>query len=114
MDWAVAYGSGVKHQANAASGVSLGLVEMLNTSLRQQKPPMTDFLIAAPDPLAFHTDNLARNASHYPTWARIAGPGRVARVQEDYGAGIWYVTMVTVNGLVRVVSCLSRPHPCCC
>lgn len=64
---------------------------------------MTDFLIATPDPLAFHTDNLARNAAHYPTWARIAGSGRIARVQEDYGAGIWYVTMVTVNGLVRTV-----------
>ena len=68
---------------------------------------MTDFLIYTSDPLAFHKENLEVNPDHYPFWARQAGAGVVARVQEDYGAGVWYVTMVNIQGLVHTSAMIS-------
>jgi translocator assembly and maintenance protein 41 len=61
---------------------------------------MTDFLISTPEPVEFHKDNLRLNPSHYPFWARMAGPKTIASVQDEYGAGVWYVTMVNMRGLV--------------
>ena len=61
---------------------------------------MTDFLISTSDPLTFHRHNMQDNPTHYPYWSRKAGAGIVSRVQEDYGAGVWYVTMVNIHGLV--------------
>ena len=71
---------------------------------------MTDFLISTSDPLAFHKENLQVNPDHYPFWARQAGAGVVTRVQEDYGAGVWYVTMVNIQGLVRTSPMNSFGH----
>lgn len=70
---------------------------------------MTDLLISVSDPLSFHRQNLLKNPSHYPLWARVAGANSVVRVQEEYGAGIWYVTMVQLGG---VVSAASVPATC--
>jgi len=61
---------------------------------------MTDFLVSTSDPLSFHRENMQSNPDHYPSWSRLAGAGVVTRVQEDYGAGVWYVTMVNIQGLV--------------
>ncbi|ORY30376.1 mitochondrial matrix Mmp37 [Naematelia encephala] len=84
VDWAVAYGSGVIHQANASP---------------DQPAPMTDFLLSTPSPSQFHTANLRQNPSHYPLYARFLGGRGVAWLQDSLGAGVWYVTMVHINGL---------------
>ncbi|WRT64727.1 uncharacterized protein IL334_001661 [Kwoniella shivajii] len=83
IDWAVAYGSGVMKQAKAKPG---------------DPPSLTDLLISTPSAIDFHTINLRQNPSHYPLHARLMGAGRIAHVQENWGAGVWYVTDVKLNG----------------
>lgn len=81
VDFGIAYGSGVLAQAGA--------------------PPATlvDFIVAAPDLEAFHAANLRENPDHYPLFARVLGAPAVAALNDRWGAGLWYVTMVRVAGL---------------
>jgi hypothetical protein len=69
---------------------------------------MTDFLVSTSDAVSFHAENLKTNPSHYPLWARIAGPRTVASVQETMGAEIWYVAMVNIKGLVSVIHLIGQ------
>jgi hypothetical protein len=62
---------------------------------------MTDFLLSTPSPAEFHTSNIRANPSHYPLYARLLGGSAVAWLQDRWGAGIWYVSMVRVHNLVR-------------
>jgi len=82
--WAVAYGSGVVSQKGYDEDPT--------------KKPLIDFLIATSHPSHFHSINLARNPSHYPLLARWLGSDVIARIQENWGAGVWYATMVQVEG----------------
>lgn len=82
IDFGIAYGSGVMEQAE-----------------RSGPAPLIDFIVSAPDLEAFHAENLRRNPSHYPMFARALGPRFVAWANESWGAGLWYVTMVRVHGL---------------
>jgi len=101
IDWAVAYGSGVVHQANASPGVRLTLQSRLVLTFTSQLPPLTDFLFSTPSPASFHTTNLGQNPSHYPLYARLLGGRALGWLQETWGAGVWYVTMVKIHGIVR-------------
>lgn len=60
---------------------------------------MIDFIFATSYPSHFHAVNLQHNPSHYPAFARWLGTDYITRVQ-DWGAGIWYATMVDVDGQV--------------
>ncbi|KAK4685809.1 hypothetical protein P7C73_g4334, partial [Tremellales sp. Uapishka_1] len=73
VDWAVAYGSGVIHQANASSS---------------SPPPLTDFLLSTTDSALFHKINLTQNPHHYPSYARLLGPDPIAWLQDYLGAGV--------------------------
>ncbi|WVQ98103.1 hypothetical protein IAU59_005225 [Kwoniella sp. CBS 9459] len=84
IDWAVAYGSGVMKQAQVKPG---------------DPTPMTDLLISTPSATEFHSTNLRQNPSHYPMYARLMGGAGIGWAQEKLGAGIWYVTMVEINGI---------------
>ncbi|OCF45840.1 hypothetical protein I317_00328 [Kwoniella heveanensis CBS 569] len=84
IDWAVAYGSGVMKQAQVKPG---------------DPTPMTDLLISTPLAADFHDVNLRQNPGHYPLYARLMGGAGIGWAQEKFGAGIWYVTMVEVNGI---------------
>lgn len=90
IDWAAAYGSGVLPQAS------------YKPPAPGEAGPLTDLLIATPDAEVFHNINLAQNPGHYPVYARWMGGKGIGWVQEKWGAGVWYVTMVDMNG---VVSC---------
>lgn len=61
---------------------------------------MIDFIFATSYPSHFHAVNLQHNPSHYPAFARWLGSDYITKVQ-DWGAGIWYATMVDVDGQVR-------------
>ena len=52
-------------------------------------PPMVDYLVAVPDPAAWHASNLASNPAHYTAWAarHLLGGGGVACLAEAVGAG---------------------------
>ncbi|XP_054992355.1 phosphatidate cytidylyltransferase, mitochondrial isoform X2 [Sorex araneus] len=82
LSLAFAYGSGVFRQAGPSSS---------------QKDAMLDFVFAVDDPLAWHSKNLQKNWSHY-SFLKVLGPKVIAAVQSDYGAGVYYNTLVKCDG----------------
>ncbi|KIR26446.1 mitochondrial matrix protein import protein [Cryptococcus deuterogattii 99/473] len=97
IDWAAAYGSGVLPQAS------------YKPPAPGEAGPLTDLLIATPDAEVFHKINLAQNPGHYPVYARWMGGKGVGWVQEKWGAGVWYVTMVDINGVNVKYGVISTP-----
>lgn len=62
---------------------------------------MTDFIVSTPNARAFHAANMRQHPDHYPLFARLLGPGAIAWMTDNMGAGLWYVTMVKFGDLVR-------------
>ncbi|WVR04672.1 hypothetical protein IAU60_001683 [Kwoniella sp. DSM 27419] len=94
VDWAVAYGSGVMKQAKTKPG---------------DPPSLTDLLLSTPSATVFHSVNLRQNPSHYPLYARLIGGAGIGWAQEKLGAGVWYVTMVEINGVAVKYGVISTP-----
>ncbi|XP_072454566.1 phosphatidate cytidylyltransferase, mitochondrial isoform X1 [Notamacropus eugenii] len=82
LSLAFAYGSGVYRQAGPNGG---------------RKNVMLDFVFTVDDPVTWHSKNLQQNRSHY-SFLRFCGPRIIAKVQNNYGAGIYYNTMITCAG----------------
>ncbi|XP_036595336.1 phosphatidate cytidylyltransferase, mitochondrial isoform X1 [Trichosurus vulpecula] len=82
LSLAFAYGSAVYRQAGPNSG---------------RKNVMLDFVFTVDDPVTWHSKNLQQNRSHY-SFLRFCGPKVIAKVQNNYGAGIYYNTMITCAG----------------
>lgn len=81
IEMAFAYGSGAFQQ---------------NNSLDQSKN-MLDFIFVVNKPKSWHRENLERHAHHYSFLKRL-GPHTVARIQERYGAGVYFNTLVPMEG----------------
>ena len=77
-----AYGSGVFQQDNT----------------RDLSQNMTDFIIGVEDSQSWHRENLRLHPSHYSGLARLGGPERVASWQEQYGAKLYFNTLVPWPG----------------
>ena len=75
---AFAYGSAVIPQAGSAP----------------QGGEMLDLILVVEDAKAWHTENLRRNRAHYSHPWPALGASAIAAVQEGYGAGLWYNTLV--------------------
>ncbi|XP_065349311.1 phosphatidate cytidylyltransferase, mitochondrial [Cloeon dipterum] len=73
-----AYGSGVVRQAG------------------QTGPKVLDVVVAAPNALLFHLENMRLNPHHYSS-VRHFGPGLAARVQESGAAGLYYNTLLPLG-----------------
>ncbi|KAL8212429.1 UNVERIFIED_CONTAM: Phosphatidate cytidylyltransferase, mitochondrial [Gekko kuhli] len=84
LSFAFAYGSGVFQQAGASAGES--------------ENNMLDFVFAVDDSVSWHKRNLSKNRSHY-SFLKYFGAKRINNVQ-NYGAGIYYNTLVPSNGRV--------------
>ncbi|KAM5147807.1 phosphatidate cytidylyltransferase, mitochondrial isoform 2-T2 [Mantella aurantiaca] len=82
---AFAYGSAVYRQAGASQN---------NT-----KNNMLDFVFAVDDPVTWHTMNLMQNRSHY-SFLKYLGPKQITYVQNKYGAGVYYNTLIPCDGKV--------------
>ncbi|KAG6611074.1 mmp37-like protein [Phytophthora cinnamomi] len=76
----MAYGSGVFQQKNHDASAS-----------------MVDLVFAVDDPLAWHAQNLERNPQHYSV-LKYLGAANVAAFQENFGAGVYYNTLVPLTG----------------
>ncbi|KAG7397522.1 Phosphatidate cytidylyltransferase, mitochondrial [Phytophthora boehmeriae] len=76
----MAYGSGVFQQKNHDASDS-----------------MVDLVFAVDDPQAWHEQNLARNPHHY-SFLKFLGAANVAAFQENFGAGVYYNTLVPLTG----------------
>jgi translocator assembly and maintenance protein 41 len=82
--WAVAYGSAVFHQKGYSDA--------------ERNRSMIDLIIGVNDPVQFHKENMKNNPHHYATMMRLAGPNIATKIQTDYGAGLYYNTMVDMDG----------------
>lgn len=60
---------------------------------------MLDFVFAVDDPITWHTMNLMQNRSHY-SFLKYLGPKQITNVQNKYGAGVYYNTLVPCDGKV--------------
>ncbi|XP_062842998.1 phosphatidate cytidylyltransferase, mitochondrial isoform X2 [Trichomycterus rosablanca] len=85
---AFAYGSGVFKQAGTTQG--------------QMRSNMLDFVFAVDDPVTWHTMNLIENRKHY-SFLKYMGPNQIARIQNEYGAGVYYNTLVPLDERVRIL-----------
>ncbi|KAI8511346.1 Phosphatidate cytidylyltransferase, mitochondrial [Branchiostoma belcheri] len=74
---AFAYGSGVFHQRG-------------HKAMSQN---MVDFIFAVDNAKAWHKENMRRNRKHYSFLSSL-GPERIARVQENWGARVYFNTLV--------------------
>ncbi|CAM9106839.1 unnamed protein product [Ascophyllum nodosum] len=91
VDFAFAYGSGVIQQQGYSKHVSSA-----------SELPMLDLVLAVKDSEAWHRSNLeSRNSEHYSGVARLLGAGRVAQLQEGFGAKMYYNTLIPIT---------STPH----
>ena len=83
---AFAYGSGVFKQAGKA----------------WTSNSMSDFIIATDDPVSWHKKNLVMNADHYPDLLKMMGPKTIISLQTDYGARIYFNTLIPFeDGLIK-------------
>ena len=80
---AFAYGSAVFPQRGYSSA--------------QQADSMTDLVFCTDDQEAWHRENLRRHPAHYSSLS-LGGPRAVVAVQERFGAGVYYNTLVHVHG----------------
>ncbi|XP_043207787.1 phosphatidate cytidylyltransferase, mitochondrial-like [Amphibalanus amphitrite] len=84
MSLAFAYGSGVFSQKNNA-----------------KSGQMVDFIFAVDDPQGWHEANIAKNPRHY-SFLKYLGSGTVSSWQKDYGAKVYFNTLVPVeNGTIK-------------
>ena len=74
----LAYGSGVFRQEGH----------------KDTKDNMTDFIFAVHDTELWHKENLAKHPSHYSTMARLMGPSAIRKCQEEWGARLYFNTLV--------------------
>uniref|UniRef100_A0A8D2IKN2 Phosphatidate cytidylyltransferase, mitochondrial n=1 Tax=Urocitellus parryii TaxID=9999 RepID=A0A8D2IKN2_UROPR len=82
LSLAFAYGSGVYRQAGPNS---------------DQKNAMLDFVFTVDDPIAWHSENLKKNWSHY-SFLKVLGPKMITSVQNNYGAGVYYNPLIMCDG----------------
>ncbi|XP_043934002.1 phosphatidate cytidylyltransferase, mitochondrial isoform X2 [Protopterus annectens] len=54
---------------------------------------MLDFVFAVDDPLSWHKINMQKNKKHYSV-LRFMGPKQITNIQNNYGAGVYYNTLV--------------------
>eukprot|EP00903_Cladosiphon_okamuranus_P009410 g8974.t1 len=86
VEFAFAYGSGVVQQKGYAEYVS-----------RPSELPMLDLVLVVNDSKNWHQANLERNGAHYSGLARLVGAGGVARLQQDFGAKLYYNALVLIS-----------------
>ncbi|XP_064602659.1 phosphatidate cytidylyltransferase, mitochondrial-like [Liolophura sinensis] len=81
MQMAFAYGSGVFQQEGH----------------KDFSQNMIDFIIAVDDPVSWHRENIKVNGKHY-SFLKYFGPRYINRVQSQYGAGVYFNTLVPCEG----------------
>ncbi len=91
---AFAYGSGVFKQAGIA----------------WTKNSMSDFMIATDNPQEWHAENMRINPSHYPPTIRVMGSGVVSHLQCNYGAKIYFNTLIPFEDGMIKYGVISTEH----
>lgn len=63
---------------------------------RTRQANMVDVVLAVDDPVTWHTINLLQNRGHYSS-LKLLGPQGISRVQDRWGARIYYNTLVPLE-----------------
>jgi mitochondrial translocator assembly and maintenance protein 41 len=116
IDFGFAYGSGVVRQdgydyesankgLDATDSAEIKMTDSTPVVVekKQSELPMVDMIFAVDDPKAWHTENMRQNPDHY-TPLMTMNPVDVTRMQDSYGAGMWYNAMIAMN----IPRCPSR------
>ena len=93
IDCAFAYGSGVFQQRNN----------------KPAKDNMIDFSFVVNDPVSWHGSNLAKHPSHY-SFIKHLGPKYVANLQCNFGASVYFNTLVEFEGRLIKYGVISMDH----
>ncbi|MEE6501609.1 hypothetical protein FKM82_004272 [Ascaphus truei] len=86
---AFAYGSGVLRQSGTPPS------DIGNN--------MLDLVFSVDDPVTWHTMNIMQNRSHY-SFMKYLGPKKITQLQKNYGAGVYYNTLVPCDGKVKMLT----------
>ncbi|KAK8119352.1 uncharacterized protein PG998_003978 [Apiospora kogelbergensis] len=105
--YAFAYGSGVFPQSKKSKDAATeGQIKSVHSKapLPVQKaqngePKMIDFIFGVTHTQHFHSLNINQHRDHYSSLASL-GSGAVSFVQDRMGAGVYFNTHVTVDGLL--------------
>ena len=84
ISFAFAYGSGVIAQKS------------YDYKKKGSDLPMIDLIFAVDDPIEWHEENMRLNSSHYSPCISLS-PQMVTLVQENFGAGVWFNTLLPSN-----------------
>lgn len=99
--YAFAYGSGVFPQSSVSSGASSTLhpnpPEAI-TKVQKGGQKMIDFIFGVSYSQHWHSLNLQQHRDHYSALGSL-GSYAVARVQDGFGAGVYFNPYITVNGV---------------
>lgn len=90
--YAFAYGSRVKIQARESNS-------------RDQ----IDLVLAVDDSATFHRANLQKNPSHY-SFLKYLGPSAITRIQEKIPAGVYYNTLIPIDGQLVKYGIVQTDH----
>ncbi|XP_013107605.2 phosphatidate cytidylyltransferase, mitochondrial [Stomoxys calcitrans] len=85
ISYVFAYGSGVKQQVGYSD-------------VNKQKDNIIDLVFCVRDPLGWHAENINRHESHYSSM-RLLGPKCIMKYQENFGAGVYFNTLVPLSDL---------------
>jgi len=83
IQMAFAYGSGAFQQDNS----------------KETSKNMLDFIFVVDKPRRWHRENLDKHPSHY-SLLKYFGPRHISKFQESYGAGVYFNTLVKMNGRI--------------
>ncbi len=104
--YAIAYGSGVFPQStpSTSSGSSSSRTSVIHTNpavnaAQGGNPKMVDFIFGVTHVDHWHSINLKQHRHHYSALGSL-GCGAVKRVQENFGAGVYFNPYVTMNGML--------------
>lgn len=81
IQMAFAYGSGAFQQDNS----------------KETSKNMLDFIFVVDKPRRWHRENLDKHPLHY-SFLKYFGPRHISKFQESYGAGVYFNTLVRMNG----------------
>jgi translocator assembly and maintenance protein 41 len=72
---------------------------------------LVDVIIAVDNPLQWHQENLSRNNHHYSLLKRLPQAAeQIVRIQEDYGAGVYFNPYVTIGSLSIKYGVIKTDH----
>lgn len=96
ISYAFAYGSAVFEQKLHPTLPPVQANPQMAIKKAQPTPNMIDLVLAVDRPLDWHRENLQLNGRHYAGGMRALGPRWISSLQTNFGAKVFYNTLVTV------------------